>query len=155
MFPTTGTGHASGERIVKQSMPGVRLFVRRIKQFPYGSYCAQAWGLVFQSVIHLSILRVFQQTGSGPAVVGDIDLHLASAGAVSFIGVAGAGILWWRKKKPQSNMRVMAGMATVFGRLTISECMNFPSVSPRKGEITSFKTYRQIRLYRATAPACL
>lgn len=123
MFPTTGRGHASGERIFKLSIPAAPLFVRRMKQFPHGSYWAHAWGLAFQSVIQPVILRVFQQAGSGPAVVGDMDLHLAAAAAavVSFVAVAGAAIVWWRKKKAQSNMKVMAGIGTVFGTLTISE----------------------------------
>lgn len=98
MFPTTGRGHASAERIFKQSIPAAPLCVRRMKQFPHGSYWAHAWGLAFQSVIQPVMLRAFQQAGSGPAVVGDMNLHLAAAAAavVSLVGVAGAAILWWR-----------------------------------------------------------
>ena len=115
MFPTTGRGHASTERIFRQSIPGAPLFVRRMKQFPHGSYCAHAWGLMFQSVIHLSMLRMFQQAGSGPAVVGDIFLHLASlALAVSFVCAA---MLCNRKRKEQSKTRDEAGIAIMLGVL--------------------------------------
>lgn len=131
MFPTTGRGHASGERIFKQSIPAAPLFVRRMKQFPHGSYWAHAWGLAFQSVIQPVMFRAFQHVGSGPAVVGEMDLHLAAAAAaaaaaavVSFVAAAGAAIVWWRKKKTHSNMKVIAGIAIAFGRATVSGSMN-------------------------------
>lgn len=124
MFPITGRGHASGERIFKQSIPAAPLCVRRMKQFPHGSYWAHAWGLAFQSVIQPVMLRAFQQAGSGPAVVGEMNLHLAAAAAatavVSFVAAAGAAIVWWRKRKAHSNIKIMAGIAIVVGRLNLS-----------------------------------
>ena len=118
MFPTNGRGHASRERIWRQSIPGAPLFVRRMKQLPHGSYCAHAWGLVFHSVIHLSMPRMFQQAGSGPAVVGNILLHLASlALAVSFVGAA---MLCNRKRKEQSKTRDEAGITIMIGVFSIA-----------------------------------
>lgn len=130
MFPTIGRGHASRERILKQSIPGAPLFVRRMKQFPHGSYCAHAWGLVFHSVIHLSMPRMFQQAGSGPAVVGNIFLHSSSSLlAVSFVDVA---MLCRRKRKEQSRTRDMAGIAIMLGVFFIAGELSKQKIAMKK-----------------------
>ena len=130
MFPTTGRGHASTERIFRQSITGAPLFVRRMKQFPHGSYCAHAWGLVFHSVTHLSMPRMFQQAGSGPAVVGDIFLHSASpALAVSFAGTA---MLCDRKRKEQSKTRDVAGIAIMLGVFSIAGDLSKQRIATKK-----------------------